>query len=304
MHLLDCPPMHAVRAALAGLIDYAGLFPPASLDLRRVVENHMRYAESAENWLLGRLIVPITRLDELDERLQAFSTPASCTISTLAQIGDVHRVASRVAEFNERHTPRWAVVAVELAATTADDVERIAQCVPERYERYVELPLDDGLPTVLDAVATTGCYAKARTGGVVLDAFPEPAVLSRFMASCITREVPFKATAGLHHPLRGSYRLTYEPQSPSTVMHGFVNLVAAAGLLRAGLVDEHGAASLLETTDPHAIRFDEEGIGIGNHRLDIEACMTTRAHVLRSVGSCSFDDALADLRALRWIEGL
>jgi hypothetical protein len=296
--------MHAMRAALAGLIDYAGLFPPASLDLARVVDNHVRYAGSAESWLLGRLIVPLARLDELEDLLQRSSALEPWTLSALAQPGDLDRVASRVAAFNERNAPAWAVVAVEIAAATPDDVTRVAKSVPERYERYVELPLDHRLPVVLDAVAATGCYAKARTGGIVSDAFPAPAALSRFMTACISREVPFKATAGLHHPLRGSYRLTDEPQSPSTVMHGFVNLIAAAGLLKAGTVDEREAASILDTTDPHAVRLEPDGMYWGTHRLDAEACTATRAHVLRSVGSCSFEDALADLRALNWIEGV
>jgi hypothetical protein len=293
--------MQASHAALAGLIDYAGLFPPASLDLRRVVENHVRYTQSPENWLLGRLIVPLARLDELDGLMPDSVGTESWTISALAQPGDVDRLDEQITWFNERHAPGWAVVAVELAASTPAEVMRIAQRVPERYERYIEIPLDDRLPALLDTIATPGCYAKARTGGVSADVFPASHVLVRFMAECIARDLPFKATAGLHHPIRGSYRLTYEPQSPSTVMHGFVNLIAAAGLLKARLIDEKEAASVLETTDPPAIRVESDGIRWGTHVLDAEACTTTRAHVLRSVGSCSFEDALSDLKRLGWI---
>jgi len=34
--------------------------------------------------------------------------------------------------------------------------------------------------------------------------------------------VPFKATAGLHHPLRCIHPLTHEPNSPAAAMHGFL----------------------------------------------------------------------------------
>ena len=44
---------HPLRAGLAGLIDYAGLFPPASLDLPTTLSHFRDYATSAEQWMLG-----------------------------------------------------------------------------------------------------------------------------------------------------------------------------------------------------------------------------------------------------------
>ena len=46
-------------------------------------------------------------------------------------------------------------------------------------------------------------------------AFPATGDLLRFLRAASAHRVPFKATAGLHHPLRAEYRLTYEPDSPS-----------------------------------------------------------------------------------------
>ena len=294
--------MHPLRAALAGLIDYAGLYPPASLDLAHVVANHQRYARSGEGWLLGRLVVPLARLEEVHPLIGRDDvSPESWTISVLARPGDrLDSLEDRITSFNQRH-PGSAVVAVELAAHTVGDVSRIAGDVPERYERYIELALGDHLPELLDAVAVGGCYAKVRTGGVTSDAFPSAAALSAFIAHCVARDLPFKATAGLHHPIRGSYRLTYEPQSPSGVMHGFVNLVVATGLLSVRRIDDIGAASILETSDAAAFGMEGDGIRFGPHRLTIDECNSARAHVLRSVGSCSFEDAVADLRRIGWI---
>ena len=313
-HLLDCLRMHSLRAALAGLIDYAGLFPPASLDLPRVAANHARYARSDERWLLGRLVVPLARLDELSDLIgepydlagEPLDAPAPpWTVSVLVRPDDpLDGLAARVGQFNERSGATAAVVAVELAASDLRDVRRIiAGEVPERFERYVEVPLGDALPGLLDAVAEGGCYAKVRTGGVTADAFPAAAALAQFMSACLARDVPFKATAGLHHPIRGSYRLTYEPQSPSAVMHGFVNLTVAAGLMAARRIDGRDAARILETVDPAAFRPEPDGIRWREHVLGVEECVAARAHVLRSVGSCSFEDAVTDLRRLGWIAG-
>jgi len=178
--------MHPLRAALAGLIDYAGLFPPASLDLPRVVANHQRYLGTAECWLLGRLIVPLSSLPELEDLLipSGADSPGAWTVSVLAGSADSPAaIADRVSRFNDRHQPQIAVVAVELAAQTTEHVARFAAAVPERYERYVELPLDARLPALLDAVATGGCYAKVRSGGITADAFPTAGALTGFITT-------------------------------------------------------------------------------------------------------------------------
>jgi len=54
----------AAGALLRDLIDYAGLFPPASLDMAAAVANYHSYLHSDWNWILGRFIVPATRLSE------------------------------------------------------------------------------------------------------------------------------------------------------------------------------------------------------------------------------------------------
>jgi hypothetical protein len=159
------------------------------------------------------------------------------------------------------------------------------------------------LPELIDAVAANGCFAKVRTGGVEARAFPEAEALSRFMTVCISRDVPFKATAGLHHPVRGSYRLTYEPQSPAALMHGFVNLVVAAGLLAFDRIDERDAAAVLEASDASVFRMTSDAIAWGPHQLSLDECVQARAHVLRSVGSCSFEEPVEDLGRMGWLTG-
>jgi hypothetical protein len=63
--------MHdSMRALLSRLIDYAGLFPPAKLDMATTISNYARYREGDDAWMLGRLIVPASRLDEFEEAAQ------------------------------------------------------------------------------------------------------------------------------------------------------------------------------------------------------------------------------------------
>ena len=80
-------------------------------------------------------------------------------------------------------------------------------------------------------------------GGIVAEAIPSITDVTQTLRTLATIRLPFKATAGLHHPLRSTQPLTYRPQSPTGLMHGFVNLSAAAALLYFGGSVEEAAFS-------------------------------------------------------------
>ncbi|HJS47749.1 MAG TPA: hypothetical protein VJ773_07180, partial [Gemmatimonadales bacterium] len=137
--------------------------------------------------------------------------------------------------------------------------------------------------------------AKIRTGGVTPDAIPAPARVARFLAGCARLRLPFKATAGLHHPIRADYPLTYAPDAPRATMFGYLNLFLAAALLHAG-GSEEDAARLLEETRLSAFTFGEHGVRWDGYRLSLADLAESRRYAL-GVGSCSFDEPLADLAA-------
>ena len=140
----------------------------------------------------------------------------------------------------------------------------------------------------------------ARRGGGEADRFPSSASLASLLEACAQRGLPLKTTAGLHHATRGAYRLTYEPGSPTGVMHGFLNLLVAALLVRTGAAAAD-AQRALEVRDAREFTLGEDAIGWQGHTFTAAACADTRTHLLRSVGSCSFDEPVADLRALGWL---
>ena len=63
----------SVRAFLSGIIDYAGLFPPARLPLDEAIWNYARYRTEQESWMLGRFVIPAASLGELDSHVHLFS---------------------------------------------------------------------------------------------------------------------------------------------------------------------------------------------------------------------------------------
>ena len=142
-----------------------------------------------------------------------------------------------------------------------------------------------------------GARAKIRTGGVTADLFPSPEALADFLLQCAQRKLAFKATAGLHHAVRGVYKLTYEPDSACATMHGFLNVLLAACLAWYGGSRAQVRATL-EETHAAAFRFDDAGVAWHGHRLSNAQLAAAREEFIVSFGSCSFEEPLQELRKL------
>jgi hypothetical protein len=290
----------SARALLAGLVDYAGLFPPASLTMDGAVAEYARWRRSPEAWMLGRFVLPASRLAELgraaDAHLPDAGTDAPWRLSALLG-GDVHGDSSLVTSFNRSHAGRAIVDAVEVKAGSPSDAEAALEALPAGLASFVEVPLGDELDGVLAVLRRRGASAKARTGGVVPEAIPDPGDLARFLAACASSGVPFKATAGLHHPVRAEHALTYEAGSPRATMHGFLNVFAAAAFARAG-APAADLETILREQDASAFRLEGEALAWRGLRVEAGALAATRRGFATSFGSCSFAEPVADLRAL------
>jgi hypothetical protein len=110
--------------------------------------------------------------------------------------------------------------------------------------------------------------------------------------------VPFKATAGLHHPLRCYKPLTYEPDAPEGIMNGFLNLFLATAFSRYGfkpsLLEE-----ILEDEFEESYEFTESGVlWRQEHFLNNSQLERVRRQNIISFGSCSFEEPIADLQEL------
>lgn len=291
---------------LRNLIDYAGLFPPASLDMPAAVANYEEYSRSRWNWMLGRFIVPVARLGEFEAAFNQLPNDSSVAQSrrwplSLLLTSDVSTGVSRILNFNadmeSRSTPRSAKVeAVEIKVAHEAEIQREAKAIPDELEAYFEIPPAD--ESCFAALASTRRRAKIRTGGETSEKFPTSEDIVAFMQRAVAAGVPFKATAGLHHPLRSVRRYTYQADSPSGVMHGFLNVFLAAVFLRFGLNAEL-ATELLKERSADAIQFDPDGVVWRGHHLRNDEISAARTEFAISFGSCSFTEPIEDLRALK-----
>ena len=140
--------------------------------------------------------------------------------------------------------------------------------------------------------------AKLRTGGVVTDDFPKTHEIIRFVRTCMAANVPFKATAGLHHPIRCYKPLTYAENAPQGTMHGFLNVLLMTGFAResyrVSLLEE-----LMEEEFGEAFTFGELDVKWrDDHFLTNSHLSLLRRKGMISFGSCSFDEPIADLQSL------
>jgi hypothetical protein len=290
----------AASSLLASLVDYAGLFPPAGLAMEAAVEQYAGHRLSPEAWVLGRFVVPAIRLGELSQaaaaRLPGPGSAAPWRLSALLG-ADVASDAGLVAAFNSKHLGRAVVDAVELKAGTSREIDRASSAIPGHLTTYVELPSAADLATLLRGLRARGARAKVRTGGLSADAIPSTADLAAFLVASASASVPFKATAGLHHAVRGTHPLTDAVDAPRETMHGFLNVFAAATLAWGGAgVAEVDAVLREERRD--AFRWPGDSLGVGERALAAEDLARARAEFAMSFGSCSFDEPVADLEAL------
>ncbi|MDE3152319.1 MAG: hypothetical protein KGL93_08725 [Gemmatimonadota bacterium] len=291
----------ALRALLARAVDYAGLFPPARLGMDDAVRAYADYRGGPDAWMLGRFVVPASRLEEF-ETAGAELLPASASSSWAlsALVGaDVELDARSIEQFNDRHRDARNgavhVDTVELKASTPDAI-RAADEFVGGFDAFIEVPVAEDPAALIVAIADVGAKAKLRAGGLTPDAIPGARHVVRFIRRCVEHDVAFKATAGLHHPLRAEYALTYEAGAPRGVLYGFMNMLLTAALMRHGL-DDAAALDLLEERDPAAIRVDGDTVRWREHALAADQLREAR-HEIVAFGSCSFREPVDELRAL------
>lgn len=291
----------ALHALLAGAIDYAGLFPPAALDMGSAVRNYDGFRRGADAWALGRFVVPASRLDDLSALLTTDRSGDSSEplwgVSAILS-GSQEADLARIGAANQRLAGIAVIDSVEARATSAADVEFLSTATEDgNTEVFIEIPLEEDIASITLAVAGIGARAKVRMGGVTEDAFPVPARVAHFLRTCHERGIAFKATAGLHHPIRASYRLTYEPDSRRAEMFGFLNLMLAALLVWKG-EDEATVTALLEERDPAALFISASSIQWQEHAFSAAEIARARATFVRGFGSCSFREPLDELGVL------
>ncbi len=284
--------MKAIDNLLEGLIDYAGLYPPAGLDMHSALRNYLSYARAKYAPALGRFLVDMNRLDELREA--AGSSMHGLRLSVIA-------LPETVSDSLQRYLDDgFPIDAIEIKTDWPSAIERIGKRIPAGLKAYFEVPIDFRNSYLFSAISAVGGRIKLRMGGLAADAFPSTQATADMLKALVDRRIPFKATAGLHHPVRSRHPLADEPGSPVETMHGFLNLACAAALLHFG-GETSDAKLALDEENPGAWQVTPAAIGWRSSRWTAEQLRTVRQQFFISFGSCSFEEPLRDLEVLGWL---
>jgi hypothetical protein len=320
---------HSVEAFVAGILDYAGIFPPAKLPLSEAVRLFQSYKRHPHSTMVPRFVIPAPKLSELSPLLEPLLSAQSDSkenwhLSVLLQQSASFEEAALLAKqdvqsiqaFLDRQrgfhiaidSLEWALPS-DLQNKGCDEIQQsLLNFHKEIFESksskwgslFVEvswkLPFEESFKALSElhkkghAVA-----AKIRTGGLTPDAVPPPLKLAQMLWTLGELKLPFKATAGLHQPLR------HKETAADLTLFGFLNVFAAACALYCREVDIAWLQKilLLETID--AFRFTESGLHIDDLFLTTEEILRARHNFALSFGSCSFEEPIQYLKEFKLI---
>ena len=197
--------------------------------------------------------------------------------------GDLETVVEAVADGREVE-----LIEARIDSEWIPETQALVEQKLPGVQAFWELPPGRGLRGEVAAVREAGAGAKIRCGGATVPSIEDVAA---FVAACRDAGVRFKATAGLHHPIRLGER------------HGFLNLLAAAVFAHAEGLGEAELADQLAEEDPAAFTLDADRLELHGHIAGTAEIEAARAELFVAYGSCSFDEPVEDLTALGMLPG-
>lgn len=288
----------SVQSLFAQVIDYAGLFPPASLPMRGAVEEYLSHLAGPEAWIVTGFICPAPRLQEFEEARQG--RPIDLILLTTGA-PDSDQAARSIELARSLDGVRYRGWEGKIPAEAVQNGlvrDVLSRCnLGAGAHAFLEVPITqnwrDSLPAALDAISADGRFmAKLRTGGTTPDLVPSPEVVARFLLECAKRSLPVKFTAGLH-------QATYHyDESVGANLFGFLNMLLGGMLALTGaLSDDDELMALLTESDAGAFAFDNESVRWRDKHLTVEQICDARA-LVRSFGSCSVSEPIEALQSL------
>ena len=321
----------AFTAFMSRIIDYAGMFPPAGLNLEEAFRNYGGYIKSEDEWMLSRFV---------------------CTIKTFGNFFDGNNPARKI--LDEHKGDNWIKFTIlltggnspkEFYPSLEKDLKLLKKFREENFDSlsadsfevklpeelhtksagknllkflnesslifndlgfygcrmYVEPPVNNDYRYIFEKLAETIAESdhdggnagfKLRTGGVTPELFPSPEQVACALNVCNLSKIEFKATAGLHHPVR------HYNDGVNTKMHGFLNVFGAGIFAYANYLNEREITEIINDENPHDFVFENDKFIWKDLSADTESISNARSGFVTTFGSCSFDEPRGDLKTL------
>lgn len=321
-----------VKSFLSDIIDYAGLFPPAKLSMAEAFPNFLQYSRENDAWMMSRFICPARRLAEILEQSHDFSThPSPLVFSVLLSGGKnsdewlnnfridldaINHFQSQAGEnvrvdFLECRLPLNIIRGsdAEMATFFQQFATMLKHAGLNTTTPFFEIGFGRGwekqIPKVVRAISDFGKTErsdnpdpevlpgfKIRCGGVEPQMYPTVKQIATAILHCRNQQIPLKATAGLHHPLR------HFNAEAGLKMHGFLNVFGAGIMAKAHELELPEICEIIEDETAENFLFSERAFIWKTLRVSLGEIEVIRRTGLISFGSCSFDEPREDLRHL------
>lgn len=323
---------NSLKQLITHLIDYAGLFPPASLPLKEAYEQFTGYINESDEWILSKFICPAKQLSSLAELINSDENNYKpFSISVLGRSGtnseefikgtaeDVNLIIQFLQQTKNKFLTDAFEVRLPEDLVLGDNPDAmyevmnstaaiIKENVPFYVKVFFEIPLKNDWKSSVNNFASAlkkhneffgqdenfpRSGFKLRTGGVEASAFPSPEQIAYVINASYENQLPLKFTAGLHHPFR------HFNETVKTKMHGFLNVFGAGVLLYGNDLLEQDLIDILSDEDAENFKFDDNNLRWKEFKSPVKVIENARKNFVISYGSCSFDEPREDLINLK-----
>lgn len=313
------------------LIDYAGMFPPANLDFQNAFSNYLNYLNSTDEWMIDKFICSVRFFEiftnhdsEPSKQLHDFKSERWISFSLLLTGGKTSKDFLKsldsdlklIKEFINNHSE--IIVNDNFEAKLPEEIlgkNNIGACkkflndCSEIFNEnemfgskvFFEPPVNDNYEFNFEKLSYSIAESdheggnagfKLRTGGITPELFPTPEQVAFALKSCCENRIQFKATAGLHHPVR------HYNDSVLTKMHGFFNVFGAGILEYANKLSLKEITEIIKDEDANSFKFTENEFRWNDITAPNEKIAKARNEFVLSFGSCSIDEPKEDLTKL------
>jgi hypothetical protein len=329
----------SLRALLHGVIDYAGMFPPAKLPLDQAIRSYARYRKELEHWMLRHFVCPSSQLWELQPYFDALFPKPNLPfgISALASGGNdtkelqthLQRDQFAIDLFHDGRQSQAVVMSYEVRlppdytqATDSPDTD-LTHTVKVTKDGFGEWHA----PIMVYWEPSFGENWRRRLSAMI-DILSADRIGKRYVKTQRTRPRGLKLRCGgpdaaavpspekvafviaacrdagvaLKFTAGLHHPLRHFDSGLHTKIHGFLNVFVAGILAFARQLKEQQVRQIIEEEDVSAFEFTDEGLQWRDLHASMEEITNARRQAVISFGSCSFDEPRDDLRKLGWLD--
>lgn len=323
----------AVKPFLEEIVDYAGLYPPASLSMVDAFDTFLKHRKSPHSWLLSKFVIGSNQLKELGELLHkvpkkelpielTIVAPATTEFNEFKQA--ITTVVKEVALLHKNHENKVRTGTLEIklpveAIYTGKGIDAIkaidyavkvmgkSRLLPQRL--FFEIPGFDFDPKLAEKIIRFIAAHNSQIQSMNLPYY----IFSGFKIRCGGVEAhqfpPSKYLAKVMLAARDEnvaikftaglhHPIRHYNESVKTKMHGFLNTFGASILSYTQDLSEIEVVEMLEDENPDHFRFTDQYFAWKELAApELEIKMLRMLSVL-SFGSCSFNEPVEDLQEL------